>query len=270
MMRWWTQSDHPWPSKPVVRIPFMYSTHASSLDRFTLVPHLVSSLCHCSSWCDCHGMQAWPSTVLSEPSLELLWNTPLRAWRFFKWAGARRFTDLSSVLFARKSHARRIPVSKRSWSSLGGLLPQWVPSTRCLLQSCLARPPFLVWSPLSPSEYNVFFPRPPSLCWSEQTRPLLRTWSCRDIEWCLGIDELERFVWHSLANGGSRIEVDEEGHSWQRRSGTPIAKDYGWKSARGWAQKILRFVCGHRSSRTHWRLSRMCGACIAWMSNKAI
>ena len=34
-----------------------------------------------------------------------------------------------------------------------------------------------------------------------------------DAERCLGIDELGRFVWHSVANGGSRIEVDEEGHS---------------------------------------------------------
>ena len=30
---------------------------------------------------------------------------------------------------------------------------------------------------------------------------------------CLGIDDLGRFVRHSVADGGLRIEVDEEGHS---------------------------------------------------------
>ena len=30
---------------------------------------------------------------------------------------------------------------------------------------------------------------------------------------CLGIDELGRFEWHSVADGGSRIEDDEESHS---------------------------------------------------------
>ena len=34
-----------------------------------------------------------------------------------------------------------------------------------------------------------------------------------DTERCLGIDELGRLVWHFVANGGSGIEVDEEGHS---------------------------------------------------------
>ena len=34
-----------------------------------------------------------------------------------------------------------------------------------------------------------------------------------DTERCLGIDELERFVRHSVADGGSRIEVGEESHS---------------------------------------------------------
>ena len=34
-----------------------------------------------------------------------------------------------------------------------------------------------------------------------------------DTEWCLGIDELGRLVWHSVANGGSGMEVDKEGHS---------------------------------------------------------
>ena len=45
-------------------------------------------------------------------------------------------------------------------------------------------------------------------------------WSCArqkldetDTERCLGIDELGRFVWDSVAGGGSRIEVDEECHS---------------------------------------------------------
>ena len=34
-----------------------------------------------------------------------------------------------------------------------------------------------------------------------------------DTERCLRIDELGRIVWHSVANLGSGIEVDEEGHS---------------------------------------------------------
>ena len=45
-------------------------------------------------------------------------------------------------------------------------------------------------------------------------------WSCArqkldktDTGRCLGIDELGRLVWHSVANGGSGIEVDEEGRS---------------------------------------------------------
>ena len=45
-------------------------------------------------------------------------------------------------------------------------------------------------------------------------------WSCArqkldktDAKRCLGIDELGRFVWRSVANGGSRIEVGEESHS---------------------------------------------------------
>ena len=45
-------------------------------------------------------------------------------------------------------------------------------------------------------------------------------WSCArkklektDTEWCLGIDELGRFVWHSVADGGSRTEVGDESHS---------------------------------------------------------
>ena len=33
-----------------------------------------------------------------------------------------------------------------------------------------------------------------------------------DTERCLGIDELGRFVWHSVANVGSGSEVEEEGH----------------------------------------------------------
>ena len=49
---------------------------------------------------------------------------------------------------------------------------------------------------------------------------ITQEWSCArqkldktDTERCLGIDELGRFVWHSVADGGSRIEVDEESHS---------------------------------------------------------
>ena len=34
-----------------------------------------------------------------------------------------------------------------------------------------------------------------------------------DTERCLGFDELGRLVWHTVASGGSGIEVDEEGHS---------------------------------------------------------
>ena len=43
--------------------------------------------------------------------------------------------------------------------------------------------------------------------------PVVRGLDKTDIERCLGIDELGRFVWHSVADGGSRIEVDEECHS---------------------------------------------------------
>ena len=46
-----------------------------------------------------------------------------------------------------------------------------------------------------------------------------------DTKRCLGIDELGRFVWHSVADGGSRIEVDEESHSRQKKEGDSIAKD---------------------------------------------
>ena len=34
-----------------------------------------------------------------------------------------------------------------------------------------------------------------------------------DTERCLGIDDLGRLVWHSVANCGSGIEVDQESHS---------------------------------------------------------
>ena len=64
------------------------------------------------------------------------------------------------------------------------------------------------------------------------------------------------------------LKWTKEGHSWQRRSGTPIAKDCGWENAGGWAEKFLRFVCWHWGSRTHWRLSGLCCACIAWKSDK--
>ena len=47
-----------------------------------------------------------------------------------------------------------------------------------------------------------------------------REWVCvrqkldeTDTERCLGIDKLGRFVCHSVANGASGIEADEEGHS---------------------------------------------------------
>ena len=40
----------------------------------------------------------------------------------------------------------------------------------------------------------------------------------------MGRDELGRFVWYSVADGGSGIEVDEESHSRQRRSGTPLPR----------------------------------------------
>ena len=45
--------------------------------------------------------------------------------------------------------------------------------------------------------------------WSRARQKLDET----DSERCLGIDELGRFVRHSVADGGSRIEVDQESHS---------------------------------------------------------
>ena len=48
-----------------------------------------------------------------------------------------------------------------------------------------------------------------------------------DTERCLGVDELGLLVWRSVANDGCGIDVDKEGHSGQRRSGTLIAKDCG-------------------------------------------
>ena len=45
--------------------------------------------------------------------------------------------------------------------------------------------------------------------WSSARQKLDKT----DTERRLGIDELGRLVWHSVENGGSGIEVDEEGHS---------------------------------------------------------
>ena len=43
-----------------------------------------------------------------------------------------------------------------------------------------------------------------------------KSWTKTDTERCLGIDELGSFVWHSVADGGSRI--DEEGHSRQQQT----------------------------------------------------
>ena len=40
-----------------------------------------------------------------------------------------------------------------------------------------------------------------------------KSWTRQTLSDALGIDQLGRFVWHSVANGGSGIEVDEEGHS---------------------------------------------------------
>ena len=45
--------------------------------------------------------------------------------------------------------------------------------------------------------------------WSCARQKLDKTYPER----CLGIDELGRFVLHSVENGGSGIEADEEGHS---------------------------------------------------------
>ena len=49
---------------------------------------------------------------------------------------------------------------------------------------------------------------------------LYQGWSCsrqklndKDTERCLGIDQLGRFVWYSVGDGGSRIEVDEGSHN---------------------------------------------------------
>ena len=48
---------------------------------------------------------------------------------------------------------------------------------------------------------------------------------------------------------------DKESRTWQRKSGTPNADYCSWKNSRGWAEKILRVVCGHRGSWPRWRLS---------------
>ena len=40
----------------------------------------------------------------------------------------------------------------------------------------------------------------------------------------LGIDELGRSVWHSVAEGGSRIEVDEASHSCQEGAAPPLPR----------------------------------------------
>ena len=62
--------------------------------------------------------------------------------------------------------------------------------------------------------------------------------------------------------------VHKERHSWQRRSGASTAKDFGGKNSRGWAKKNIRVVCWHRGSRSHWRLSELCVAGIAWKSDR--
>ena len=38
-------------------------------------------------------------------------------------------------------------------------------------------------------------------------------WTRQTLSDALGIDELGRFMWHSVANGGSRIEVYEKSYS---------------------------------------------------------
>ena len=40
-----------------------------------------------------------------------------------------------------------------------------------------------------------------------------KNWTRQTLTRCLGIDGLGGFVWYSVADGGSRIEVDEESHS---------------------------------------------------------
>ena len=40
-----------------------------------------------------------------------------------------------------------------------------------------------------------------------------KSWTRQTLSDALGIDELGRFVWLSVGNSGSGIEVDEEGHS---------------------------------------------------------
>ena len=59
-----------------------------------------------------------------------------------------------------------------------------------------------------------------------------------------GTYELERLVWHAVANGGYYIEIDKE----SQRSGTSIAKDIK--------------AHGHTGE-----LARLCTARIAWKSD---
>ena len=40
-----------------------------------------------------------------------------------------------------------------------------------------------------------------------------KSWTRQTLSDAWGIDELGRFAWHSVADGASRIEVDEESHS---------------------------------------------------------
>ena len=154
----------------------MYSAYALSvafvtgriLDRFTLGLHLVFAPCQCSCWCGCEGTGhagiAFYCVVGAVVGIAL-GHSSLRAWRFFRRAGARgsRMTESS--------------VEKEPE------IVAWTPVTASLEDTERAessvRPSFLVWSPLSPAEYRVFHPRPPSPSWSKQTRSLLGTSSCR-------------------------------------------------------------------------------------------
>ena len=85
-------------------------------------PRLVSAL----AGANCEGTEHSGLAfycVVGAVAVIVLEHSSLRVWRFVRPAGPRGLTDLS---FARpaKSHARRIPASKRSQSSLGGLLLQ--------------------------------------------------------------------------------------------------------------------------------------------------
>ena len=53
----------------------------------------------------------------------------------------------------------------------------------------------------------------PFLCITKNGVVQGKSWTRQTLSDAQGIDELGRLLWHSVANGGSGIVVDEEGHS---------------------------------------------------------